>query len=494
MVYVRPGRVSSRYLITLPLLWAFAAVAQDAGPAPAGGDSVEPLFQQQGIGARPHPSRSGIGDHGRESPLELWSGPNDSFLRMTVKVEMSYAGQDNAWFGQDEANLGESSSSWWETGITPGAIGSFSFSQGDEFYGELNFVATSTHDIDAAGSNVDYGDTSDIWADEAYIGWRSGTRWGDLGKDFLDVSFGRRQYVAGNGFLLFSQAGNGGKRGAYWLGPRMAADLAGIVQVNYKELAIDLVYLEADDQDPSDDPNNNTGVGGFTLDYALGDFGGIGGGYYSVSSEGKPRDGMDIIDARFNITPFRKFLPDSVFAPLTFEGEYVNQDNGDALDAAGWYLSGQYAWKDVTWSPSLTYRYAAFEGGADSDGKSKNYDPLFYGFYDWGYWYQGEVLGEYVLSNSNLNSSMVRLSVDPVESIHVNLFYYDFELDDAGAFGVQETDFADEWNLTIDWTATDFLMFSLVGAYVKPDDGAKQYTGGDDDWYYFMLYTSFSFK
>jgi len=38
MVYVRPGRVSSRYLFTLRLLWAFFAVAQDAGPAPAGGD------------------------------------------------------------------------------------------------------------------------------------------------------------------------------------------------------------------------------------------------------------------------------------------------------------------------------------------------------------------------------------------------------------------------------------------------------------------------
>ena len=274
----------------------------------------------------------------------------------------------------------------------------------------------------------------------------------------------------------------------------MAADLAGIVQVNWKDLAVDMIYLEADDQDSSDDPDNNTKVGGITLDYALGDFGAIGGGYYSVSSEAKPRDGMDIIDARFSITPFRKFMPDSVLATLTFAGEYVNQDNGDALDAAGWYLSGQYAWKEAIWAPSLTYRYAAFDGGADSDGQSNNYDPLFYGFHGWGYWYQGEVLGEYVLSNSNLNSSMVRLSADPAASIHVNLFYYDFELDDAQAFGVKNTDFADEWNLTIDWTARDFLLFSLVGAYVKPDDGARQFTDGDDDWYYFMLYTSFSFK
>ena len=491
---VRQNRVLARYLITLPLLWSFAAVAQDAAPTPAGGDSVEYFIQQHGIAASAHPSRSGVGDHGQKSPLELWSGPNDSFLRMTVKSEMIYGGQDSSWFGQDEANLGATTSGWWETSIKPGATASYFSSSGDEFYGELNFVGASTHDIDAAGSNVGFGDTSDIRVENAYIGWRSGTRWGDLGKDFLDVSIGRQQYVAGNGFLFFSQSSNGGKRGGYWLGEHRAAAMTGIVQVNYNDLAVDLIYLVADDQAATSDPDNNTKVGGVTLDYALGDLGGIGGGYYSVSSKAEPRDGMDIIDVRFNITPFQAYMPDSVLAPLSFEGEYVNEDNGDALDADGWYLSGQYTWKDAPWSPSLTYRYSAFEGGSDSDGTSNNYDPLFYGFYDWGYWYQGEVLGEYVLSNSNLNTSMVRLSADPLDSLHLNLFYFNFELDDAQEFGVQSTDFASEWNLTADWTANDFLLFSLVGAYVNPDDGATQYTGGNDDWSYYMLYASFSFK
>lgn len=492
-IRVKQYRHLGKVLCLLPLLVASHGFAQDAGPTPGGGDSVEYFFKKAD-GTQPHPTLSGIGDHGRESPLSVWTGPNDSFLRMTFKAEMIYAAQDSSWFGEAEANLGDSSNSWWETGITPGATGSFFSGQGDEFYGELNFVSTSTQDIDAAGSNVDYGDTSDTWAEKAYVGWRSGTRWGDLGKDFLDVSFGRQQYVAGNGFLFFSQSSNGGKRGGYWLGIRKAADLAGIVQVNYKDLSVDMIYLEADDQNAESDPNDNTKVGGITLDYALGDFGSVGGGYYSVSSEEKPRDGMDIIDVRFNITPFKQYMPKSVLAPFTFEGEYVNQDNGDALDAAAWYLSSQYAWNDIAWSPSLMYRYSAFEGGNDRDGKTNNYDPLFYGFYDWGYWYQGEVLGEYMLSNSNLNTSTVRLNVNPTDSISVNLFYYNFELDDAGAFGVNNEDFADEWNITVDWSANDFLLFSLVGAYVNPDDGVTEYTGGDDDWYYMMLYTSFSFK
>ena len=482
-----------KILWVLPLLASSYAYTQSASPAPiGGGDSAQYFFEKSGASATAHPSRTG--DHGAESPMELWSGDNNSFLRLSFKAEMIYAAQNDSWFGESQSNLGESSDSWWETGITPGMIGSYFTDGGDEIYGELNFVATSTQDIDAAGSNVEWGDTGDVWAEKAYVGWRSGSRWSDLGKDFLDISFGRQQYVAGNGFLFFSQSSNGGKRGGYWLGIRKSADLAGIIQVNYKDLAVDMIYLEADDQVNSNDPNNNTKVGGITLDYSLGDFGGIGGGFYAVNSEEKPRDGMDIIDARFNITAFKQFMPDSMFSPLNFEGEYVNQDNGDSLEASAWYLSAEYPWKDVAWSPSLTYRYASFEGGDDSSGQSNNYDPLFYGFYDWGYWYQGEVLGEYVLSNSNLNSSMVRVGLDPTDDIHVNLFYYNFKLDDASSFGVQSEDFADEYNVTVDWTANEFLLFSLVGAYVKPDDGAKEYTGGDDDWYYMMIYASYSFK
>ena len=74
-----------------------------------------------------------------------------------------------------------------------------------------------------------------------------------------------------------------------------------------------------------------------------------------------------------------------------------------------------------------------------------------------------------------------------------NLFYFKFRLDDAGAAGVTSRDFADEWNLTLDWTATDNLTISAVAAYVEPDAAAEEYTGGDDSWSYGMLYGSVSF-
>ena len=45
------------------------------------------------------------------------------------------------------------------------------------------------------------------------------------------------------------------------------------------------------------------------------------------------------------------------------------------------------------------------------------FDPLFLGFYDWGTWWQGEIAGEYFLSNSNLISHQVRAHVAPTEPV-----------------------------------------------------------------------------
>lgn len=407
------------------------------------------------------------------NPLRFYKGPGNSFLQATIKVQGAYFGQDNSWFGESKANLGEKSGNWWESAITAGVEGSYFFSSGGEIYGRVSGVNANTSRIDAAGSNVGLDDVSHTAVEDAYLGWRSGDLFGTFGKDFIDMSFGRQQYVVGNGFLFYNESSNGQDRGAFWLGERRAADFAGIIRFNYKQLKADLVYLNADDN-----PDTNTRVGGITLDYSFGDLGGVGGGYYRISSDLDIRDSMDVFDVRFDVNPLAS-LPN-----LKFQGEFVHESNDNSDDGNGWYLSAGYNWDKLPWQPTLTYRYASFDDA---------YDPLFYGFYDWAYWYQGEILGEYVLSNSNLNSHMLLVNLKPIDSISVNLFYYNFRLDDANAFGVESKSFANEWDLAVDWTYNDHLTFSLVGALADPQDGAKEYTGGDDNWSYGMVYAKISF-
>jgi hypothetical protein len=428
-------------------------------------------------------------DPGGNNPLGIWKGSNNSHLKGTFMAEVAYFDQSDSWFGEAEQNLGAASDDWWESVIHTGIEGSHFIRNGSEMYARLSGILANTDDIDAAGSNVGHGDdVSDFRAEDAYLGWRSGDLFSSLGKDFLDISFGRQQYVAGNGFIFYDQSGNGGNRGAFWIGRRHAANYAGIIRLKYDQLKSDLIYLEADDN-----PDSDTKVGGVTLDYSFNKIGSLGGGFYNVDSNIDTRDSMNLYNIRFSLNPFNAFNVSPALKPLSLEGEYVYEDNNDQLEASGWYLSASYRWENASWRPNLTYRYASFEGDNPNSGKSEDFDPLFYGFSDWGNWYQGEILGEYVLTNSNLNSHMVKVNVKPVDPLSINLFFYHFRLDNPEGFGVQSRDFADEWNLTVDWTANEHLSFSLVGAYADPDSGAREFTGGDDEWSYGMLYGIISF-
>ena len=62
-----------------------------------------------------------------------------------------------------------------------------------------------------------------------------------------------------------------------------------------------------------------------------------------------------------------------------------------------------------------------------------------------------------------------------------------------GECGVSDEDLGNEFNLFIDFQATEKLFFSIVGAIMVPSDGAKQFTGGSSTWSHVMLYASVSF-
>jgi hypothetical protein len=419
-----------------------------------------------------------------KNPLRFWEGQNKSYLQATIKADVAYFNQSNSWFGEAKANLGESSDDWWESVVRPGIEGSYFFDEVGEAYGRFDVVQANTQDTDAGGSNNGQGNNSKIRVEEAYLGWRSGSLFSSLDKDFLDLSFGRQQYIAGNGFLFYNQSGNGDRRGGFWLGERHTAQYMGVVRLRQGAFAADALYFKADDA-----PDTDTKVGGVTLDYTFNKekdkVAGVGGGAYYVDSNLDARDDMMVYNIRADIQPFAAFDVLPALKGFKLEGEYVYQDtdDDDTGTGTGWYVSPSYQF-DISWKPSLTYRYSSFD---------RDYDALFYGFYDWGYWYQGEILGEYVLVNENLRAHMVKLNVKPHKSLSISLFYYNFTIDNADSFGTEDDDYADELDLTVDWTYNEHLNFSLVVAWANPDDAAEQSTGGDDDWYYGMLYTSISF-
>ena len=134
------------------------------------------------------------------------------------------------------------------------------------------------------------------------------------------------------------------------------------------------------------------------------------------------RDGLDVYNLRAFTAPFPNLKQ------LSFELEYAQEDNGELLDSTAW--NALAAWQfDDSWKMKLSYRYAFFEGDDPDTVENEAFDGLFTGFYDWSTWWQGEIAGGYLISNSNLISNQLRLSAKPTESISTGLIFFDFTLD-----------------------------------------------------------------
>ena len=185
---------------------------------------------------------------------------------------------------------------------------------------------------------------------------------------------------------------------------------------------------------------------------------------------------------------------------LSLSGEFTKEfggKNGNDFDGTAFYAQADYGIPGLPWSPTITYRYAYFSGdGNVADSNIDGFDPLYYGFSGgWGTWFQGELVGEYLLFNSNQRNHMVKLALAPMDSLNVGAIYYHFDLDKNNYFGtpVSDRNFADEINLFADWTISDHVYVSGVASVAFPGSGASQAFGDNENMYGLEAYLVITF-
>ena len=126
---------------------------------------------------------------------------------------------------------------------------------------------------------------------------------------------------------------------------------------------------------------------------------------------------------------------------------------------------------------------------------NENFDPLLLGFHDWGSWWQGEIAGEYFISNSNLKSQQIRAHVTPSEPVSGGLIFYKFSLDHPQSLAPDVTakDVASELDAYMDWKLNGNSTLSVVAAYADPGKAVQQFTGRPKNFAYGMVYFGYSF-
>ncbi len=381
-----------------------------------------------------------------------------------------------------EEPSGDLGDQWFEGAVKPALTATFTASNSSQLYAKVSGVGERTY---GAAPSLVGEDASSYDVEDLHVGWRSGQGLG-LGENALELVVGRAAYTIGHMFLLGDGAAEGGNRGGYWTNARKAFEFAAIGRFKPGRHTLEAFYLDKDDLPEAD---SGSRLWGANYELALDEDNTFGATYmkWSANPQDNPgRDGLDVFHARAYTAP----LPG--LQGLSFEAEYARESNGDALDSEAWSLQAAYE-TDLPWSPRVSYRYALFRGDDPATAANEAFDPLLPGLDDWGTWWQGEIAGEYFVSNSNLASHQARLHLQPRESVGTGVLFYKFLLDEPAAAGVTSDDVAFEVDGYLDWEINDHFTLSLVAAFANPGAAVQQSSGRTTNFSYGMVFLAYSY-
>lgn len=414
-------------------------------------------------------------------------------LQPTLNVQLAAFAEGNAGFGGDWAAgpINQSDLSMQHSNEV-GMNALLDLGQYGTLRGRVSGVfSLSGGGVDPGATSFPNFNTNAYSIEAAFLSWQSRDVFPGLGYNALEMGYGNQNYRVFDGLLFWDGAVDCGVRGACWLSPHQAFREAGTLRLKLGDWLVEGYHLKL-----NDDPPTHTRVSGGRIEYTFQDW--IvknmksGFMYFNIyESDEQSRDGLNGFYFYQDATPVPP-LPD-----LQYTTSFVAETNSAAVgnaQAYGWYIAPAYTVSQLPWSPQFSYRFASFSGGG-----TRNFDPLFVGLSDWGYWFQGELLGEWVLSNSNLQSHMVRLKFTPNDVFTFNLFYYKFLLANLEqSFGpttmrVSSHQLADEVDAILDIAATNWWSMTAEFTLAVPNNGFREATGGNATWINSMLYTNFNF-
>ncbi|MDE1167736.1 MAG: hypothetical protein PW845_20770 [Pseudomonas sp.] len=367
-----------------------------------------------------------------------------------------------------DGQLGKQNNRWEEYYLKPGLTVSYALSPDFSLVGGGSLIAAGTGgDGDAGGYTR--GGAHDTSVEEAYAGFKAGD-W--------NLTLGNQNYVVGNGFLVMDGNLDEFGDGAYFSAPRMAFRDAGVLGWQHGPVSAQGFSLRTDDH------LGDVRLSGANADIKL-DGVTLGAMAFKVDALGDkqnaliPRDGMRV----YNLRALNATLPG--VPALLLNGEYaVERGNGQGVsyDASAWYASADYTFQTLPWQPTFGYRYATFSGDSNpGDNTRKDWDALSKGYTDWGTWVIGDVVGNYLLYNSNEEVHTWRGKLRFNEQWSAGAQYHQFNLNSHYYFATPVGDkrFADETGVYLEWMPTEHLYTSLAYNWVNPQAGAKEALGNE---------------
>lgn len=396
-----------------------------------------------------------------------------------------YISARNVNFGSGRIDLrsgdnGGAKVSWQEAFVKPSLKLGYALRPDLELLAGASAVGARTlGDGDAGG----YARSSDgrVSAEELYAGVRAGN-W--------TFTAGRQNFMVGTGFIVMDGNLDMFKDGAYFLAPRTAFKDSAVLAWDGGPLKAQGFSLKADEH------FGDFRLSGGNLDFDLDGRVTLGAMALKVNAPGAGstrRDGMEV----YNLRALQGKLPG--LPALTLNAEYAIQrgsGGGTSYDASAWYAQADYAFDSWPLKPVLGYRHTRFSGDGDpTDNQREDWDSLSKGFIGWSTWLVGDVVGNYLLYNSNERVQQFSLKTHLSETLTLGGIYYQFWLDQPSFQGTPVSDrrFADEFAIYLDWTPTPGFYGSVSLNRAKPKAAARQIFGMDRDFTTLEMYFTYRY-
>ncbi len=186
---------------------------------------------------------------------------------------------------------------------------------------------------------------------------------------------------------------------------------------------------------------------------------------------------------------------DAAAGSFHFAGEFVYQ-TGDAGRLAGQKLSrnahagfaqARYSFNHSV-NPYLKFMYVFFSGDSDlEDDEAEDYDPMFITSRVWNEWLIGQHVGEVQLPNTNKYAFIVETGFSPMPRMQIAFMFLKHYLDERylgvsrGRKLLSSDDYADEWNLLIDYEINNHVFAHVGAGYVIPGKAAEEFFDNNDN-------------
>lgn len=171
--------------------------------------------------------------------------------------------------------------------------------------------------------------------------------------------------------------------------------------------------------------------------------------------------------------------------------DYALTQKGYDRSSLGGHLDATLYFAKATLSPYFKTSYIHLPGDDPDTDKNEAFDPIFYGFKDWGRWFIGS-LNSYNLFNYNEKVMTGELGLSPTKTTLLRGIYYYFTLDRQITTGAGKK-WAHEFNLIFDYFPKDWFFIGAEFGYTSPLNAAKVYSGSDKNSTEYIIWTGINF-